>query len=99
MKLLYTSGQFLFNEKWPETPKKVECVSDTACLCAKYAMRDGANRDVVDYYDENCPHRYQSALSQAFIAQSFSQKVLVRMGLLMIFSKKVLSTNYRKDGR
>jgi hypothetical protein len=65
MKLLYTSGQFLFNEKWPETPKKVECVSDTACLCAKYAMRDGANRDVVDYYDENCPHRYQSALSQA----------------------------------
>jgi hypothetical protein len=46
----------------PEEPKKVNCGGTHACTCAGLAFERGANRDVVDGYDDNCPYRYAAAL-------------------------------------
>jgi hypothetical protein len=46
----------------PEKPKEVNCGGTHACTCAGLAFESGANRDVVDGYDDNCPHRYTAAL-------------------------------------
>jgi hypothetical protein len=46
----------------PEEPKEVNCGGTHACTCAGLAFESGANRDVVDGYDDNCPHRYTAAL-------------------------------------
>jgi hypothetical protein len=67
----YFNGKFLYSPTgWPEEPKyDVKCHSTHSCICASLAFENGANRDVVDGYDDNCPHRYQKALSSA-IAQA-----------------------------
>lgn len=67
----YFNGKFLYSPTgWPEKPKyDVKCHSTHSCICASLAFENGANRDVVDGYDDNCPHRYQKALSSA-IAQA-----------------------------
>jgi hypothetical protein len=50
----------------PENPKHdVKCHSRMACICASLAFENGANRDVVDGYDNNCPHKYNKAVEQA----------------------------------
>lgn len=61
----YHQGLFRYSEKgWPKEPKHdVKCHSKSACKCAELAFESGSNRDVVDGYDDNCPHRYQQVLS------------------------------------
>ena len=58
-------GKFFVSEReWPKEPHDVRCHSTHACNCASMAFESGANRDVVDGYDDNCPYRYKSALSR-----------------------------------
>lgn len=50
----------------PNEPKqRINCAGTHACTCASLAFENGANRDVVDGYDDNCPHRYTKALASA----------------------------------
>lgn len=56
----------VYNPNWPVEPKDVKCnFGIDACTCAEVAFESGANHDVVDEYDDNCPHRYNSALQTA----------------------------------
>jgi hypothetical protein len=58
-------GKFFVSEReWPKEPHDVRCHSTHACNCASMAFESGANRDVVDGYDDNCPYRYKEALSR-----------------------------------
>jgi hypothetical protein len=64
----YSESKFrgLPEGKWPVKPKHdVKCHSSHACICSELAFESGANRYVVDSYDDNCPHRYQKALTSA----------------------------------
>lgn len=53
----------------PKEPIYIKCESEignlSPCLCAAKKFDDRANRDVVDYYDDNCPHRYKAALQSS----------------------------------
>jgi hypothetical protein len=86
----YFNGKFLYSPTgWPEEPKyDVKCHSTHSCICASLAFENGANRDVVDGYDDNCPHRYQKALSSA-IAQAveFEDQGAIRMHVYLNVSK------------
>jgi hypothetical protein len=75
---------FRWNE-WPEKPNEIKCEGKNACDCAHEAFGRKANRDVVDYYDDNCPNRYNSKLelakreSKPFEDQKIIQLILQTM--------------------
>jgi hypothetical protein len=60
-----------YHHNWPVEPKhKDVCQSSVkksghVCYCADLAFEEKANRDVVDWYDDNCPRKYEQALKQA----------------------------------
>lgn len=63
--LIKEGKAFAVCEEIPKEPKyKVNCGGTHACTCAGLAFESGANRDVVDGYDDNCPHRYAAALQR-----------------------------------
>lgn len=63
--VLKEDGKIYYMPDVPKEPKDVKCTGTHACTCASLAFENGANRDVVDYYDDNCPHAYQKALQSA----------------------------------
>lgn len=63
---LTPSGDLMAFEKMPVKPTlDVKCHSHRACHCAELAFEAGAVRDIVDEYDNYCPHRYTKELESA----------------------------------
>lgn len=59
-------GKLYYLPNVPEEPKQVViCGGTHACTCASLAFENGANRDVVDAFDDNCQYRYKAALQKA----------------------------------
>lgn len=68
---LKEDGKLYWIKDMPVEPRRDSLICQSAaqgktvCFCADLAFENGANRDVVDNYDDNCPHRYKSALQSA----------------------------------
>lgn len=67
--ILKEDGKIYWIERMPDKPKDIKCDTElgnlSPCVCAANAFDHKANRDIVDHYDDNCPHRYKSALQSA----------------------------------
>jgi hypothetical protein len=93
---LQLDGKIGWIPEMPEKPKHdVKCHSSLACLCAEMSFENGACRDVVDRYDDNCPHRYESALQSAIAsAVEVSNQVEVKMRLSEVYKDRSINTPY-----
>jgi hypothetical protein len=66
--VLKEDGKIYWIENLPKEPITIACSYKgdcSPCVCAADAFSNKANRDVVDYYDDNCPIRYKQALQSA----------------------------------